>query len=275
MPERSYIDQKNVNPERAEGTCQWALKSAEYVRWWESDSNDLLWISADPSCGKSVLAKSIIDGLFSGDSSPPPVTVCYFFFKDNDEQNYLAVALRSVLHQLFSQRPDLITHAIPPFEKCQEKLCHEVEELWQTFITATSTSISGKTICIFDALDECRDKDRDRLIKKLHVFHRKSIKEVQPIQNSSGSSGPGTSIYLKFLVTSRPYDHIQDQFQALTNSFPHLHLKGEEENDQIHEEINVVVKLRMQELAQAIPLSLETHQRLEEQLLQMKHRTYL
>lgn len=244
-----------------EGTCQWALGSPEYVRWLNSISDDLLWVSADPGCGKSVLARSIIDEYLEALS--PAATICYFFFKDNDEQKHVAAALCSVLHQLFSQRPDLLHYAIPSFEKNGEKnICQEFEELWQIFIIATSTNISRKTICIFDALDECCDIDRNRLLSKLQSFYHKPR-----------SPTPGT--YLKFLVTSRPYDHIEDQFRAITNSFPYLHLKGEEENYQIHKEIDLVVRIRVRELAETIPLSLDIHRRVEEQLLQMAHRTYL
>ncbi|KAJ5656585.1 Ankyrin repeat protein [Penicillium longicatenatum] len=40
-------------------------------------------VSADPGCGKSVLARLIIDGYIP--ASCLDVTTCYFFFKDNDE----------------------------------------------------------------------------------------------------------------------------------------------------------------------------------------------
>ncbi|KAJ5656584.1 hypothetical protein N7507_008534 [Penicillium longicatenatum] len=33
---------------------------------------------------------------------------------------------------------------------------------------------------------------------------------------------------------------------ALTDSFPYIHLKGEEENNQIHKEIDLVVKIRIE-----------------------------
>jgi hypothetical protein len=55
-----------------------------------------LWISADLGYGKSVLAKSLIDEVFK--ASDPSVSVVYFFFKDNDEQNNLAAALCAILH---------------------------------------------------------------------------------------------------------------------------------------------------------------------------------
>ncbi|CEO61082.1 Putative Ankyrin repeat protein [Penicillium brasilianum] len=256
----NYTEQKNINPKRVEGTCLWALQSPEYIRWSESTCNDLLWVSADPGCGKSVLARSIIDDCLKAPGQA--VKVCYFFFKDNEEQNHLAAAMCSVLHQLFSQRPDLLRHAMPSWEKNGEKLRHEAEELWRIFVTAASAEASCKTICIFDALDECRNVDQGRLIRKLDLFQRQLSSSTQ-------------DTYLKFLVTSRPYDYIQNHFRAISNSFSHLHLKGEENNDQIHKEIDIVVKLRVNELAETTALSPDVTQRLERQLLQMEHRTYL
>lgn len=190
------------------------------------------------------------------------MTVCYFFFKDNDDQNHLASALCSVLHQLFSQQPELLRHAIPSWERNGEKLRQEVDELWRIFTTAVVSDKSCKTICLFDALDECCEIDQTRLIEKLQSFYRLPRSQRQ-------------DTWLKFLVTSRPYDDIQNNFRAITDSFPHVHLKGEQENDQIHQEIDLVVKMRVKELAERAALSRETQQRLEQQLLQMEHRTYL
>lgn len=153
----NYEEQKNINPQKVEGTCGWALQSREYNRWWEGCCNDLLWVSADPGCGKSVLARSIIDDQVGPLS--PGVTICFFFFKDNDSQNRLDIALCSVLHQLFSQRPHLLPYAIPSWEKNEEKVQQEADELWRIFTAAASADVSYKTVCIFDALDECREMD--------------------------------------------------------------------------------------------------------------------
>ncbi|CAG8164665.1 unnamed protein product [Penicillium salamii] len=237
----NFAEQKNINPQRAEGTCRWAFQSSEYIRWWNSNCSNLLWVLADPGCGKSVLARSIIDSY--SETSHPTVRICYFFFKDNDEQNSLATALCSVLHQLFSQHSDLLTHAIPSWEKNGGMLRQEVDELWRILMAATSADMSCKTICIFDALDECRETDQRRLIEKLQAFH---------LQTSSST-----------------------EQTLITDSFPHIHIKGEEQNDQIHEEIDLVVRIRVKELAETVPLSPELHHRIEQQLLQMEHRTYL
>ena len=254
----NYEEHKNINPRKIEGTCQWAIQSAEYIRWWQASNEDLLWISADPGCGKSVLAKSIIDDFMPVASSD--VTVCYFFFKDNDRQNTLATALCALLHQLFSQRPDLLHHAMSYWVKSGDQIQQEVDELWRILIETAETPC--KVVCVLDALDECRENDQVRLIEKLNQFY-----------NQRGSSSEGG--WLKFLITSRPYDHIQDHFRVTMDEFPNLHLKGEEENEQIHKEIDLVVKVRIEQLATAASLSQEIQQQLEEKLLKMEHRTYL
>jgi hypothetical protein len=256
----NYEQHKDINPGRVPGTCQWALQNPHYLHWWHSCCNDLLWISADPGCGKSVLAKSLIDDDFEASSST--VSICYFFFKDNNEQNNLATALCAILHQLFSQQPNLLRHALPSWERNGNKLQQEAGELWRIFTAATSDPTSANTICVLDALDECHPDDQNQLVHRLKDFcHR------------TDSSTPETR--LKFLITSRPYDEVKDKFKTITDFFPHIHLKGEEENDQIREEVNLVVRIRVKELAETALLSSDVQQRLEHQLLQMEHRTYL
>ncbi|EED14522.1 conserved hypothetical protein [Talaromyces stipitatus ATCC 10500] len=255
----TYERFKNINPNRVEGTCEWALRSPEYLRWWNAIRNDLLWISADPGCGKSVLAKSLIDEVFP--LSDSNVFILYFFFKDNDEQNNLATALCAVLHQLFSLQPQLLRQALPFWERNKEKIQNEVDDMWRIFMAAMSDPAFRNTICVFDALDECRDHDQKLLIEKLGDF------------NNRRPAGQGN--WLKFLVTSRPYDDIQDRFRPLTERFPQIHLRGEEENDQIHEEINLVVRVKLAELGKDLRLRADTQERLERELCEMKHRTYL
>ncbi|KAE8165749.1 purine and uridine phosphorylase [Aspergillus tamarii] len=257
----NYEQFKNINPDRVPGTCQWALQNPSYLRWWNSCSNDLLWISADPGCGKSVLSKSLIDGDIQACSSA--VSICYFFFKDHDEQNNLATALCAILHQLFSQQPSLLQHAVPSWEKNGEKLQQELDELWRILLAATSDPTSSKTICVLDALDECRPEDQNRLIQRLKDFYNHT------------SVPTTTQNWVKFLVTSRPYDDIQNNFKPTTDLFPHIHLQGEQENELIHKEIDLVVKIKVKELAEISGHPAHVEQRIADQLLQMQHRTYL
>jgi hypothetical protein len=91
-------------------TCQWVLNHERYHSWHENSRDSLLWISADPGCGKSVLAKSLIDNELRNTEEH---TICYFFFKDNKAQDNIATALYALLHQLFTHQPYLIRDAVP------------------------------------------------------------------------------------------------------------------------------------------------------------------
>ncbi|KAH0172998.1 purine and uridine phosphorylase, partial [Aureobasidium melanogenum] len=258
----TYEHFKNINPEPAEETCQWALDHPLYQRWTESTTDDLLWISADPGCGKSVLSKSLVDERLMSDAIGS--TICYFFFKDNDEQNSLATCLCALLHQLFRHQPHLLQHAFPAWSDDGNKLQQETDKLWHILLAATSDAAAHNTICVLDALDECKDEDRSNLIDKLAQFHK----------NAADSQPPRQS-WLKFIVTSRPYDDIQIGFQDIPTSLPAIRLRGEEENDQICTEINRVINLKVRQLANRLGLRESTSSRLEQTLLAMEHRTYL
>ncbi|KAJ5116197.1 hypothetical protein N7456_000545 [Penicillium angulare] len=80
---------------------------------------------------------------------------------------------------------------------------------------------------------------------------------------------------LKFFITSRPYLDIQALFASITDAWPQIRLRGEEENDQIMKEIDIVIEIKMQQLAREAGFSPEVHKKLESQLLQMENRTYL
>jgi hypothetical protein len=121
-----YEEHKNRNPDRVEGTCQWVINDPLYQSWLASTYDNLLLITADPGCGKSVLSKSLVDGELQSQGSR---STRYFFFKDNDEQNSLSDALCSLLPQLFTYRPHLLSYASPFFDRNGHNLQKETAQL--------------------------------------------------------------------------------------------------------------------------------------------------
>ena len=254
-----YEQFKNINPDRAPNACRWVLSNPQYTEWLRRSKDDLVWISADPGCGKSVLSKSLIDHEFHSINTN---TICYFFFKDNEDQNRLATALCALLHQLFASRSHLLRYAMSAWEKNGDKLQSEVGELWRILLAAATDPVAGNVLCVLDALDECQPQDRKLLIQNLLKFYAASSRV-----RSNGT--------LKFLVTSRPYDDIELGFKEIPPSLPAVRLSGEMENDKIREEIDLVIRERVAKLAQDNQLSPRTKQNLEQRLLAMEHRTYL
>src|SRR5437588_8771698 len=96
-----------------EGTCTWVTEHSKYKDWLEGGVSGVLWLSADPGCGKSVIASYLVKHL----ESRPDAIVCYFFFKDDsEEQRSATFALCAVLHQIFKRRPHLIEFAREEFK---------------------------------------------------------------------------------------------------------------------------------------------------------------
>ncbi|KAF2175634.1 hypothetical protein K469DRAFT_679773, partial [Zopfia rhizophila CBS 207.26] len=225
------------------------------------NSSGILWISADPGCGKSVLSKSLVDEDLRCANSR---ATCYFFFKDdNDMQKTPAAAFSALLHQLFSQKQSLIKYALSDHAKEGPNLPQSFHKLWNILTEAANDSKAGEIVCVLDALDECEESGRYDIITTLNAFHK--------TVNSSGR----TQSKLKFLVTSRPYLDIERRFMGIIRDFPTVQLQGEKKLDVISHEIDIVIKQSMSDLTAELNLNESEKSVLEGELLSMTHRTYL
>ncbi|OKO90664.1 hypothetical protein PENSUB_13381 [Penicillium subrubescens] len=98
----------------------------------------------------------------------------------NQEQDHAAAAICAVLHQLFCAREDLFQkHAKKVVEQHGDYLKADFDALWQLLLSVVSDPSAGKVICILDALDECREPDRGRLIQGLELFYKLTLKLVR------------------------------------------------------------------------------------------------
>ncbi|RYP69685.1 hypothetical protein DL771_005964 [Monosporascus sp. 5C6A] len=218
----------------------------------------MLWASADPGCGKSVLVKHLVDFVLPTTASR---TTCYFFFKDDfEDQRSVKGALCCILHQLFTQQEALFSDKIlSQFEADREGLTNSFAELWDVLIAAAEDENAGEIFCIFDALDECDDQERSYLEKALCDFY-----------------GTERGLNLKVLITSRPYSEIRrglpsPEIQGLSV----IHLSGESdiEREKISQEINLFIKDRVQNIKQKF--TQDERDLLLQGLISVPNRTYL
>ncbi|KAF3179225.1 hypothetical protein TWF788_007036 [Orbilia oligospora] len=256
-----YLDQKDRNLDRISGTCEWFVSHRLFKEWQEKKSTRTLWISADPGCGKSVLAKYLIDHVLP---STDLRTTCYFFFKDDfEDQRSIIIALCCILHQLFTQKPALLSKAI--FERFQatgEEFARSFRELWDALLCATDEN-AGEIVCVLDAIDECEDDGRARLSQALRELYSTSTKRCSN---------------LKFLLTSRPYGKIRQGFRPseLPES-PIIHLSGESEDEmkKISLEIDIFIKAKVQDIGRQLRLRDDEEDLLLHELMRVPNRTYL
>ncbi|KJK73966.1 hypothetical protein H634G_10755 [Metarhizium anisopliae BRIP 53293] len=239
--------------DRVEGTCQWFLQHDNFQKWLKQESGPLL-VSADPGCGKSVLAKYLIETYL-----PRSATICYFFFKDQD-QNTVRQALCALLHQLFSHKLSLIKHAMTQYSKDGQGLVNSTNSLWEVLRKAVKDPQAGPVIIVLDALDECAESEFADLMRRIE-------KQCRNDQLGYGK--------LKYLLTSRPYEQIVSKFRGLLRSFPNIHIPAEEGSETITREVNQVIAHRVGQLSEKKKLSPQIEGHLKKKLQETTNRTYL
>ncbi|KAF7902693.1 hypothetical protein EAF00_002596 [Botryotinia globosa] len=245
----AYEKQMSRNPDAVKGTCRWLLDNSNFQNWKKSELSSLLWVSAGPGCGKSMVSKMLIKALSKTSLPGKPRTICYFFFNEDDNlQRTAENALCAILHQILSTlgNSELVWHAISPCNKSGVNIRESFAQMWEILMDVVQDEAAGEIICILDALDECQEKEgsgRYMLIEKFQKFHNDFI-ETTDSRNTC----------FKILVTSRPYVGIERKFKSLTKRDSIIRLSGDEESVKISKEIDLVI---------------------EEKLWSMEHRTYL
>ena len=78
---------------------------------------------------------------------------------------------------------------------------------------------------------------------------------------------------LKFLVTSRPYDDLEERFRSLSGVSTYLHFDGDDKSQRIGQEINLVIHHEMPRIAKGF--SVEHCKRISDRLKERDNRNYL
>ncbi|KAK4217109.1 hypothetical protein QBC37DRAFT_415457 [Rhypophila decipiens] len=259
-------DYKNFNPPRVPQTCEWFFNDDRFRKWRCSGASSLLWVSAGPGCGKSVLSRALIDDkLLSNDATTS--NICYFFFKDGDDRRMdITNALCAILHQLFLQDNSkrLIQIALDRHKIHGKSLFESFSELWGILESCAKSPDAGEIVCLLDALDECNKDGRDTFLRRLKSFYDQAADRIPESPPSK----------LKFLITSRPYDDLVASFGTFSGTAEYyMRFDGDDMSDDINNDINRVIDAKIPEIAGSFT---EKDQRaIARRLKGTEHRTYL
>lgn len=251
-----YTRLKSRGTDISSGTCEWVLGHEKYKHWRDNSTPNLLFVTAEPGCGKTVLSKYLVDVL---GSSPDGRLVCYYFFKvDSAPQRSIVQAFRALVTQLMSQNRALIEIILSNhlWYDQLDTITTQASTLWEILLACVK-ACAKEVNFVIDALDECDSGDRQCLIETLNEFYREARND---------------GVILKVLVTGRPYFNVEFKFQDLIAELPlESHLAGEDAS--IGGEMGLVIK------SQVHSMRLDQHVKdfLIERLLvfQDKTRTYL
>ena len=256
---KPYSTKLNDVEARVPGTLEWFLNNKKmFWKWRDSGTSDILWVSAGPGFGKSVLSKSLVkDRLLS--TKVLTTNVAHFFFKAGDSSRMNKTdAMCALLYQLLKQdlSGNLLRNAMTnPHANGNKSLGENFEQLWDILVQVASASTSGEIILVLDGLDECTRDDRKDFLDALKTFLIEKPKK--------------DSTVLKFLITSRPYDdfRLDEPTNPLKDYITHFSIPD------VSNDIDLVIDARVHAMASEI--SANKREAFADHLRRGNNRTYL
>ncbi|KAG7059460.1 ankyrin repeat protein, partial [Colletotrichum scovillei] len=259
-------------------TCEWVTSHEIWTLWDSVPGSALLWISADAGCGKSVVAKYLVDFFQKRTFSAHLHThVCYFFFKEGlENQDNASSAVSAVLHQLLSKQSRVMHHAMAKYLSMPKTSFNRFPTLWSILLAAMDDRNTKSMVFILDGLDECEEKSLDEFVKALADFFQ-SRKEL------TADSRPAC----KIVLLSRPLNSFERRF-GLRSGNGNLNigsqdskngcsfrLSAEEESVSVAKDIAQFVISKVSDLGQQSELSTEILDRLKKRLISNADYTFL
>ncbi|KAF4632130.1 hypothetical protein G7Y89_g5992 [Cudoniella acicularis] len=250
---------------RVPNTCGWVLHNPKFTDWRDDKSIGFLLITADPGCGKTVLARSLIDEKLLG---PVDIVVCYYFFRHDDRREAWEM-LGILLYQLFDQRPDLIKYALP-YARKDSLFSKSVSTLWNILEIVAADESLPAVVCVLDAFDESSDDwETKEFVNKLVCFYTKF--------DAHHDDHPRKLPKLKFIVTCRPYHKDEMLFGKFGKLKERTRLCASDDGNPmcLQDGIKLVIETKVSTLREKLNLKEEVADILCSHLLQMENRTYL
>ena len=151
------------------GTCAWLLKHPKYCTWLKQFPG-LLWIKGKPGAGKSTIMKYALREEMKKQVREYAVASFFFHGRGVSMQQTALGLFRSLLHQILTQIPSLLSEFQPIFQKKLETQ-GEPEKDWnwhenelKEFFKSSIAEKRYRIRIFIDALDECGEDVAEQLV---------------------------------------------------------------------------------------------------------------
>lgn len=249
-------------PRPVQGTCSWILRHPAYLNWVEAKETRLLWVTGEPGCGKTMLSAFLTDHLRLDHATAAPKPEVFFFFCDDKikSQRDANAILRGILYQILQQHRKLIRHVKNRFEMDGPSLANSFPALWELFLKVAADSTRGTVRVIVDAIDECEARTRNSFLKAMNQL----VNERKDTHRRDRNC-------IKFLITSRPsLGNSHHLTELMENRLP-----IEQNQVIINEDVKLVIRSRVGEIANKFQCDDEMKHYLEEMLYTKSDQSFL
>ncbi|RYP74370.1 hypothetical protein DL771_003037 [Monosporascus sp. 5C6A] len=204
-------------------TCDWIMEKPVFKDFGNTTGKHKLWIYGGEGCGKSFLARHIIDSILPSRGQEP----VYCFVSDSvPGRGNLEALLRATLHQASRLAPETVSGVLlPTFDAAQNREAHD-DEIWAEPILKSlwpeamaKVTAQRPLAFVIDGLDEISRECQEGFFSCLEKFENNlgedARNERQPAEKSGGDKPPTTRFIL--LILSR--NHPQLDSQAARHGF--------------------------------------------------------
>ncbi|KAK6521223.1 hypothetical protein TWF506_001448 [Arthrobotrys conoides] len=179
-------------------SIKWIFENKQYIDWRFGEDISLLLIRGGAGKGKTMLSIRLIDELSSD------AVVAFFFCQNADYKlNTIEAVIKGWIRCLANQREEAL-RALRNYWNAETKSFTNGTSwraLWDIFRRMLEQCECPRIYVIVDALDECRDPDPD----------------MADFLNLLVKTGLGQSSRIKWLLTSRPLDIVQQKLLTRPN----------------------------------------------------------
>ena len=237
-------------------TVTWILQDEKLNRWLTDEDTRLLWMCGGPGCGKSVMAGFIMDFI---QKSHPESTLCYFFCEKNiQNQDSTEGILRGLLHQLFTQKPELLEYAINCHQTVRE-FWSRSRPLWEILLRSIKDERAEQVFLVIDGFDESEGLESTQLLKwilaELPSIRIKIMFTSRPdgdyfnLFKRSGFNKDGTKCLNRTLIISLGAEHYWNMVQKDIQTFIELKVTEIGDTSGLNPETRAIIRAKISQKA--------------------------
>ncbi|KAJ4860563.1 ankyrin repeats (3 copies) domain-containing protein [Trichoderma breve] len=158
---------------KQEGTGRWFLESMKFQVWLKT-TEQTLFCPGIPGAGKTIMTAIVVNHLLANFRNDPQIGIAYVYcnFRQQDEQTAekLLTSLLKQLAQGQSPLPKTVKDLYDKYEKSRTR-----PSLYEITVTLHSIAAAySRTFIVIDALDECQDLSRLRLLDEIFDLQGKT-----------------------------------------------------------------------------------------------------